>query len=1212
MIELYIENRLIDLSEDIEINFTYETLDPDKLLSIKNSFSKTVNIPGTANNNITFGHIFRMDKYIPVSAENIGNNYDPHKKVNWFINKDGVLVNRGYCTLDNIVIKNERDITYQLTLYGGIGEFFYSLSYNDEGEPKTLYDVFFDWYPKTSLLGHGAAMSFGSEQTKTLMKCSADIVSQSYHSLNPFYRYTGTTDIEKDVIFVPCYCGLYENFDSKHMLVSTFNQNYNTLPALISTEKKNTLMLSFPDSITDSDGSTYYTIGSTFSQSDAYRYGIATFSRDLEPSEAGDLRVNELPLAIRLSKLLYAVSQPVNNGGYTVVWDSSITDSNYWKYGWVMLGKIKQDRENLESLSFSPSTTYDGQPTTIKTTWSGYTGNCTTTANASAYDIPSNIGAVGQVNKGKYKLSLSVIPSLVVRTRDGFPWPGWFVSGSWKSNARKQEYRYLWTTSVLVHKIYDGDTLIKSIADIFYYSQDPDEFYFGKNNKNLSIDEIKQTLSGRINQLFMNSGEFIDEYNFHDCKVVSTDAQLLTPSQGNNYAVTNIVCQKQKISTNINITADTSTLRVEQLQGLMWTKMTNTQYIACGKYGTDSISFDYWDQRIATSTNAPFGFANRDGGSNYWWTSSWPFIGGPQGDDSCSVYFNMNEGAQNGLIFADKVSGFNIIKLDKQTLFTGTSSPMKYLTDFCKLMNYKITCDNTTKTVRIMPVKKYYRNTSIDLTGKVDFNRDVKIKNVLTNSKIINFGLNTPETYPVMLFNKNSVEKFNTVRYNTGLEYNALKTNLLDNLIYKNTIDWQLSSVYFNIYPQIPRPYAVPSISWTLFNNDNNEIKKNEFFTTGIVSSTDTLSARYDFLPKIAGFDKTNKNVDIKDSLIFLNGFVSNYDYSLTESSKATVEPDSIDSSHYISSSGTRTSSSYQDIYTYTIVQGKNYYVTASFGNNYTSYIVNYYNSGGTRIGTQYSQTNTNYTDAPLTIPANAVSMKCNFRKADTTAKIRTDADWYTVSPKLIFTNDTYEQYYLAGGRCYMSDFKYNDNFTSWGCYSSDQKGSAASWTLPFFTRDLYNVCDSSGNWTNMPYKVASWNITQQDGLDNLYDLSGTRFIKDPGYEFSKRTSDKDSVDANTYEVSFIPADEPNNTRIYDTIWKSYLGEMYGRNVREVTLYVDLSRFSDPNEIMRNIYVWKGHKWIITKIFNYRVSNIVNDRFTKVTLHKIVNINNWI
>ncbi|MBO5708924.1 MAG: hypothetical protein J6S01_06260 [Bacteroidales bacterium] len=273
---------------------------------------------------------------------------------------------------------------------------------------------------------------------------------------------------------------------------------------------------------------------------------------------------------------------------------------------------------------------------------------------------------------------------------------------------------------------------------------------------------------------------------------------------------------------------------------------------------------------------------------------------------------------------------------------------------------------------------------------------------------------------------------------------------------------------------------------------------------------------------------------------------------------------------------------------------------------------MNYYNSDGTRIGTQYAQANANYTDAPLTIPANAVSMKCNFRKSDTTAKIRIDSNIYAISPKVIFTNDTVEQYYLTGGRCYMSDFKYNDNFVSWGCYSSDQKGSATSWVLPFFSRDLYNICDSSNNWSNTPYKVASWNIVNQDGLDGVYDLMNTVFLKSPGYTFSKTVSDITGTTANEYSVNGIPQDEPDQTRIYDTLWKGYLNELYGRNVRDVTAYVNLSEFSDPNEIMRNIYSWQGSKWIITKMFNYKTSNIMNDKFTKVTLHKIANINNWL
>lgn len=1225
MIELYIENRKIDIAEDLEINFTYESIDPDKLSSIKNSFSKTVNIPGTPSNNITFGHIFRSDKYIPANAvENIESGYDPRKKANWLINKNGALINRGYCTLDNILIQNERKITYQLTLYGGIGEFFYSLSYNDDGSPKTLYDVFFNWYPKTSRVGHGAAMSFGSEQTSTLMKCSADIVSQAYHSLSPEYRYSGTTDFEKDVVPIPAYCGIPDDFDATKMLVSTFNQNYTPETPVISSDTRSLLQNSFPDSITDSDGSVYYTVGSTFSQSDAYKYGIATFSRELEPSEAGDLRVNELPFAMRMSKMLYAISQPENNGGYTVDWDASVLDSYYWKYGWVVLGKIKQDREKYSVAALAPVEGYDGFQNTVDIT----TASVIDSSYCPQYTLYS-----GQLSEGNYQFSEWITPKAMLKTAAGvkhyvpaqpgrpshYEWDyyGWdyyytqvreLFSGSYWSEAAKGFER--WNVQVVINRIYNGTSLISEFADVFYYKNQSSSFGTPKRNpfnKSNVYNGVKNSLISKINSEF---GTNITDFKVHNCTLEMSNKQGYA---NNNYEI-EFECDSVNIKKNFN--TGNANIEIKQDQKMFfvqWEYSSSASNFTSGVYGEDnpnSLLTLGFSSSVLNDKLTLFSFTN---GSQSVFkkpsaNSSTTYVEADQG-----YWFSdfMSENSPNG-IFLAKSTGFNILDMNKKLLFANSSSPMKYLADFCKLLNLKFICDNTKKTVYIRRISTYYKNNIIDINDKVDLRRDINVKPVLTDAKNIVVGLDTVDTYPVYIFNKTSKEKFNKAKYDTKLEYAIKDTELLNNLVYKNAIDWQLSGTYFNIYPQIPRPYAVQSISWTLFDTANSqadEIKSKEFFTSGAHS---VLSATTDFLPKLSMFDNSNKNVDLKDSLIFLNGFVSNYDYTATGTAKVTLEPDSIDSNHYIDSSGTRASSSYQDIYTYPIVPGTSYYVTANFTGGYSSYIVNYYDSDGTRIGTQYLQANADYTDAPLTIPDNAVSMKCNFRKTDTTAKIRIDSNIYAISPKVIFTNDTVEQYYLTGGRCYMSDFKYNDNFASWGCYSSDQKGSATSWVLPFFSRDLYNICDSSNNWSTIPYKVASWNIVNQDGLDNVYDLMNTVFVKSPAYSFSKTVSDITDIAANEYSVNGMPQDEPGQTRIYDTIWKGYFDELYGRNVRDVTAYVNLSEFSNPNEIMRNIYGWQGHKWVITKMFNYKTSNIMNDRFTKVTLHKIANINNWV
>lgn len=1108
MIELYIENKKIDLTEDLEVSFTYESIDPDKLSTVKNSFSKTVNIPGTPANNITFGHIFRSDKsdkYIPVNTpENINSYYDPHKKVNWFINRNGILVNRGYCTLDNILMKSKREITYQITLYGGIGEFFYSLSYNEDGSPKTLYDMFWNWYPKTGLIGHGAATDPETESNTTLFKLSADIVASCWHNLNPLYTYEGTTYIDKDVTLVPCYTGLYEDFDSKHMLVSTYNHGYSIMPQ----ETKDSLLRAFPDSYTDysdsSEGTEYTTLGNTFSSTDTYRYGLVTFSRDLDPWEAGDLRVNELPVAVRLSKLMTVISDPSNNGGYNVVWDEDIKQSYHWLYGWVMMGKLNQESESFSTLTFAPSQQYDGQNSVIDVSWTGNISPATA-QDVSSYFLDSNMSEIGTVKAGKYNMYINVLPRLVANCRKNFSgWPGsdMFVSGSWRSAGPRYAYRFLWTTSVLVHKIYDGNTLIKTIADVFYYTGDPDSLYFGRNDQGISVSDIKQVLSGRINQRFMNQGEFIDEYRYHDCKVSGVE---VTVTGGNSTA--SISCESQKISTALTLPADVTNLRVEQYQGLMWTRIgTGIQFVEAGRYGVDDIDFVYEDTGIIASSTAPVGFGTKQPNTyDVWWTSEWPWPLPANSDHTVSFGFNMNEGRQNGLLSA-KNSGFNILNLDKKTLFAGSESPMRYISGYCKMMNYRFLCDETSKTIYIKTLKNYYNGNVISLEGRVDIGREIGIKNIVTKYKTINIGLKTPETYPVRLFDRISRDKFNTKKYDTGIQYNAGETSLLQDLIYENVIDWQQNSVYYNINPQFPRAYNVQSVSWTLFNQDSantDEIKKKEIFTVGTPSSNTSLLATADFLPKVSAFDKDNKYVDFGASLLFLNGFAKNYDY--------------------------------------------------------------------TQVGSNY-----------------------------------------VISPRVCLSNDTYEQYYFNQSRCYIYDFKYTDVFTSWGCYSNDQKGSAASWVLPVFNRDLYNVyVPDIAAWNGAAYKLASWNMVDQEGLNDMYNLRGTEFVYNPDYSY-QQIANSSSFEQNEYSFDNVPVDEPGYTdRIYDKSWKDYVNDLYDRNTRDVTAYVNLSGLGDANAIMRGIYSWESHLWIITKLDNYRLADITHDRFTKVKLHKIASKSTW-
>lgn len=1279
MIELYIEDSLVELTDDIIINQTYETLDPEKLSSIKNSFSKTVDIPGTPNNNNLFGDIFRIDRYIPsgLRAESNGEThnrnyqYDPHKKANYLLMKNGSVVNRGYCTLDNIMIKSDTSVTYKLTLYGGIGEFFYSLAYNEYGSPKTLYDMHWAWKHRNfeSPSYYDDPMTPEQEDNDVIMDCTTRNVNMAYHLLKPLetiyydgetYEHWGEsgwwyddntayhiTDIDKDVVFVPCYTGTYEDFDSKKMLVSTFNQRWVSPTKYITDNTAQLLSQSFPDVIRDygddpNNPTLYYTMDKKLDVNGRYRYGIATFSRDLDPWEAGDIRLNEMPVAIRLSKLMRTLSEPFNNGGYEVEWNQEILDSPYWNYSWVMLGKMKQDRESFyEQLSVTAnefnskyvSLHYKNEPNMLNGSLS--TISQSETNYGDEYEIFNT-----NLKDDNYKFMISLKPIAEFNVNPGTfdasnidnLFNGWYYfdpgtppssSGNHTIPGRPFEHRCRYNYPTLVYNVYEEGILKYSCAFAFFLTNllNSDQLYLQPTTAFKS--NLEQFLDHTINQI----------------KIYKVPVEVLSITSTSIYDHIKIIA-KNIVDCDFNIPGNISgNITIKQQFVLT---ATQSYYRGRGGSGSSGFVWGYNSFEPARSPETFFAFTRH----------TWPPLTNSNTNNTFTYSFSLNKLDEIG-ISTTNTTGFNTLKLTKHMLFAESKSPLKYLADLIKMMNWRVTADNMTKKIYIDPLKKFYNGRILDINDKVDYNRDINIKNITTTAKRINFGLENLDTYPVSLYNRINRDKFNLYHYDTGIEYNTSETGLLDNLIYKSTLDWQQNSIFYNIIKsntgdgyesgQFPKAYNTPTISWTLFNTDEydpNEgagsIKRFEKIVPGCSSSTDNLLASNDWLPKISLFNKENKFVEPDTTLIFLNGFVANYDYYKVE-----------------------------------------------------------------EVTDSNSVTNS----------------------------------YYSVFPRFSISEDTYEQYYFCGGRCYIYDFKYDDQMATWGLYSSVQKGTAFSCAMPFFTRELYNLYESEiqtenvklqptnvgdnqyfsyenntylvhadPNWeirrydidlstmsnlkftahypadqtgqvlmkftnyggaigaegtfgpaqhdfvdstinvsndlstiymnvwkgntdttyitadveTTLPpewrYKneiIASWNLVGQDNILSMYNLDKTRFLKNPEFWFLKRadSSKKQETDENEYTI-YLPT-FMSNTIFYNN-WIEYMNDLYDRNTRDVTLYIDLSSYGNPNDIMRTIFQWQGFYWVPMKIENFKTSDLGQDKFTKCTIHKIKDISTWL
>lgn len=128
-IQIYIEDSLIDTDKDVTfaLTRTYEQLwNPSNII---NTYSKTVSLPGTANNDIMFNHFYNNQQTeitYNQSAPAIGLNFDPTKRLDMRLMFNGSTLLSGYAKL-NRVISNNGQHRYEMTLYSTLNKIYQDL-----------------------------------------------------------------------------------------------------------------------------------------------------------------------------------------------------------------------------------------------------------------------------------------------------------------------------------------------------------------------------------------------------------------------------------------------------------------------------------------------------------------------------------------------------------------------------------------------------------------------------------------------------------------------------------------------------------------------------------------------------------------------------------------------------------------------------------------------------------------------------------------------------------------------------------------------------------------------------------------------------------------------------------------------------------------------------------------------------------------------------
>ena len=313
-IKLYIADTEVDFTTDPKILYNYQVTDLKNPTAVKNSFSRTITIEGSPTNNNIFGHYWDLDRYILNSGQ--GSAYfNSSKKVPFQLFVGSDLYEEGYVKLDNIK-RNGAKIEYQCTLYGGVGDFFYSLSTTDAGDKMKLSDLTY---------------TEGGDSTEFDFKVNIDTVKEAWDSLA-----NETQNKWQYINFMPAYNGLPKDFDSNKVLI---NVNGTSLPSTVVS------------------GGTAYRV-----KTDGWT--IATLPENMTEWETRDLRSYNQRPCIRMRSIVEACCNPSNNGGWNINLDPDFfsDDNPYWNDTWLTLPKItdleySNTQQILEGATLVTSTT---------------------------------------------------------------------------------------------------------------------------------------------------------------------------------------------------------------------------------------------------------------------------------------------------------------------------------------------------------------------------------------------------------------------------------------------------------------------------------------------------------------------------------------------------------------------------------------------------------------------------------------------------------------------------------------------------------------------------------------------------------------------------------------------------------------------------------------------------------------------------------------
>lgn len=303
-IKLFLGDREVEFNSTPQILYNWTQTDLQSPSVVKNSFTKSIAVDGTKTNCDTLGHFYDLSRYQDYGGST-GPGFNPLTKTDFTLYINGALYEKGYAKLNDVVRDGSGRLTFNLTLYGNLGNFFSKLTYqtDDDADAKlTLADLNYDYVEE------------GLENELKEWRLNKDEVWNAWGTV---CGYGDTTSARYRMIqYVPTYNGKPDDFSSDKVLINY----HNGLPSDIFT------------GLTTDNNTIYRTVNG---------YALGNYDGDLTPWTTFDLRSYLMTPAVRMRYLIDACKNPDLHGFELDLDPHFFNDSNpYYNNSWMTLGSF--------------------------------------------------------------------------------------------------------------------------------------------------------------------------------------------------------------------------------------------------------------------------------------------------------------------------------------------------------------------------------------------------------------------------------------------------------------------------------------------------------------------------------------------------------------------------------------------------------------------------------------------------------------------------------------------------------------------------------------------------------------------------------------------------------------------------------------------------------------------------------------------------------